>query len=321
MTEETAVLVPETLPSSPSENITMSDWTPEQRDTWRTTGELPKKETPKEVPSEATKVDETAAASEAAKPQEKRHTAEDRKAQLQKEIRELANQKRQLEESLRPKADVKPEPSPAKVGTKKPSLEDKNADGTPKFKTWEELETANDEWVKQEAIREFRAISEKEAREAAKKAADQKLSEDWTKRLADAKKEHSDFDEVVTADKPIFTKVARDSALDRFVQSSEAGPKLLYHLTKNPSELERILPLDPIQTIRELTKIELLLAKPEKKETPVQPVSKAPKPPSEVGGHGTAAEDALVAEAKANPGKLTRNYKAEADRQYAARMR
>ena len=78
--------------------------------------------------------------------------------------------------------------------------------------------------------------------------------------------------------------------------------------------------MPPVKLARELFKIEAQLTSPPKEEkTPVPPVTRAPKPVAEVGGRGTAPTDSLEAAAKASPGKLTPEFKAEANRRYLER--
>lgn len=335
MTTDIETIVPETSPAT-------SVLSAEQKQAFnagKTDLIKPKTEAsaPSKTPSDRADVsaDKAAPASEPGSKQEhkKTQTADERKAQLQREIQELTAQRNKLREP-RGTSDVKREvtPSPApqpekKESAPKPTLEEKNPDGTPKFKSYGEYEDARDKWNREEAIREFQQTTEKERREAAQKAEVEAASKEWLDRVDETRKTLPDFDDVVKFDKdephPIF-QLPQGCVLETFIyQAAEHGPQVLHHLMKDRAEYDRIMAIPSrLQLDRELWKLDHSFAVQSKSEPkPATPVTKAPKPVSEVGGRGTAASDPLEAEAKAHPGKLTRAAKAEADRQYAARYK
>jgi hypothetical protein len=144
-----------------------------------------------------------------------------------------------------------------------------------------------------------------------------------------ARAKHEDFDAVaLNNDLPI--KIG--TPVDLFLVDSEQGAEVLYYLGQNPEELERIQGkatttkdakgnvqftfnggLHPLAQVRELTKLELQLSEP--KENPAPPKTRAPKPPSEVGGRGTQPADTVEAAVRAND---FRAFKAEATRRALA---
>lgn len=93
--------------------------------------------------------------------------------------------------------------------------------------------------------------------------------------------EHDDYHDVVYDPTLRISPDMRD-----YVQASEIGPELVYHLGKNPDIAMDIASLPPALVGRELGKIEdgLMKAKVKPKE-----VSKAPPPPKGDLGGGTAA--------------------------------
>lgn len=138
-------------------------------------------------------------------------------------------------------------------------------------------------------------LREKEAE--AQREAEQRESEarqrEFGKRIATAREKHEDFDDVLSSIKGTdLDRVHAD--VTEYLQESDHGAELLYHLAKNPDVLERLRKLTPRKFIAELGKLEDKLQAPapgEKTETktpstltevatpPVKTsVSKAPAP-------------------------------------------
>lgn len=69
------------------------------------------------------------------------------------------------------------------------------------------------------------------------------------------------------------------------IEAGDKGPLILYHLAKNPAEVERIAKLSPAKQVAAIVALEEKVAKPAK-----QP-SKAPEPIRPVGTRGEAAKD------------------------------
>jgi hypothetical protein len=117
-------------------------------------------------------------------------------------------------------------------------------------------------------------------------------------------------------------KILPGTVLDGWLIDSDHGAEIMYHYAKNPDELTALLEKPPFAQTRILTKLEDKLAgevSTEKKETaPAPQVTKAPKPASEVGGRGTAPEDAAFAAAK--DGNF-RAFKEEVNRRELERAR
>lgn len=137
----------------------------------------------------------------------------------------------------------------------------------------------------EQTLREERAKAEREAAEREKAERARTFGE----RLNAAKSKYDDFEDVLTS--------IRGTELDRvhadvteYIQESEHGPDLLYHLAKHPDVLDRLRKLSPRRFIAELGKLEAKWEEqtpPAKEETPTlsdvatpapRPVSKAPPP-------------------------------------------
>jgi hypothetical protein len=275
---------------------------------------------------------ETAAASEAATQQEKDSketgkekdenangnrgktaaTSESRWAKITRENRELRERLARLEgaESVRTsQRDTKQESQTAadgktatdkKVeGTPKPTLADKDDKGQPKFKTYEEFQDARDEWLRAEIKRESAETSKQSAQETERQRADKAVWDEQFKRVGKAREKYADFDAVAFA-----VPMPEKSPLFGFILDSAHGTDVLYHLGKNPGDLERIQGkpvmaadgksvvkfeggLSPIAQIRELSKIETKVST----VTPAKRITQAAAPIRVLGGNSSATAD------------------------------
>jgi hypothetical protein len=356
MIETPAVTQTDSAPSTP---ISLADLTPEQRQDWRKTGEFPaaateKKETKQDPPSKedsATSQEEkdaaksvTAAESDAASKQAGKPNAEQRKAELNNEIRDLIRKRDELKRETSGTRDgkqesqaapeVKTPPEKKAEATPKPQRTDKDDKGQWKFKTEEEFQDAREEWLRAELKRELAETSKQTAQEQEQQRAREVIQREQTKRVEAARKTYADFDDVaLNPDLPLKA----GSALDAFILDSPHGTDVLYHLGKNLAELERIQGkpvlnqdgsvkgftggLTPVRQVAEFTKIEAQFSKDdggnskssgaEKSDPPAPPKTQAAKPPREVGGWGTQSEDPLYSAAEA---KDFRSFKAESNR-------
>ena len=326
----------ETSPSSPSQP-SVSNWTPEQRQEWRKTGQAPK---PESAPSPESKESDSgekpatiAPASEPGTRQEhKKQTAAERLTELLDDLKraglspsELKTFKREAQRAERQEAAPVPEKkSEAKVEAK-PRLEDKKEDGTAKYKNYQEWEDAKDEWVANEAVRKADASREKQTREASQKEQQGKAERVWLERVAETRKNIADFDDVTSfaknPDHPIFA-LPQGSALEVFIyETAEHGPEILHHLMADEAEYKRIVSLADRKSFdREMWKLDFSFAKSERseKKAPVEPKTNALPPVREVGGRGTGSDDSLVSAALASKGKLTSEFKNEANRRALA---
>lgn len=124
-----------------------------------------------------------------------------------------------------------------------------------------------------------------------------KAGDDFRKRMKDTAKEMPDFDEVIaeataSADMPV-SRIAADP-----IAAADNPAKILYHLSTNPEEAERIASLPLGQQAREIWKLDVKLAT----EKPAIKASQAPEPIKPVGGGKTAVGDEMPDAAK-NPDK------------------
>ena len=323
--------------SSPSQQSVVN-WTPEERQHWRETGNTPKPKAepaPAKESSDSGETTTTAAVTEPAKQQErKKQTAAERLNELladlkqaglsPSELKTFRKEAQRAERQEEKTAPVAPEKKETKVEAK-PRLDDKNADRTAKYKNYQEWEDAKDDWVAAKAVREADASREKQTRELSQKEQAEKASRVWLERVAGARKGIADFDDVVSDhDHPIY-KLPTGSVLENFIfQAAEHGPEVLHHLMSKSEEFKRIMEITDWTTLdRELWKLDFSFSKPEKKvkEASAEPTTKAPPPVKEVGGRGTGSDDPERSAALASKGKLTPEFKEAANRGYMARLR
>lgn len=293
----------------------LSTWTADQREHWRNTGETPEIKKAESQPVEAGKsgtepeaakpepVKKAAPASEADKPQEskKRSTAQDRKEELNREIRELLKQRDDLRKEVSPK-DVKAEPSPAAQELKRPNVEE--------FDNLEKYEQALDAY---NDARTQQRIDEAIAKDRAERAREQ-VRTTLQQQIAEAKGRYENFAEVINpALQSLTGSQAVAPAVKGMLESSPVMMDLLYTIGEDAAELADFVKLaetDPAKAIRKLVTVEALVMdklrngkseakEPEKKATPVKPKTEAPAPPKEVGGRGSATEDPAMAAAGA----------------------
>lgn len=292
---------------------------------WRKTGLRPEPSPAAPAPakepekvSDAATTAEPAAASEAAIRQEpKRETAEDRKRQLNTEIRDLLRHrdsiKREIEvaEQSKPKAET----SSATVKPKglEPPVEPQESD----FKTWEEFRKAEKKYTKdlavyesQKAIRDYEA--QREQSEQAKSLQQQ---------LDEGRKRYPDLDKVI---KPVAamledpTKHGISPTVAGMINSSPVLADLLYVIGSNEADMNDFLHTartDPAAAIRKAVLLEQLVIEELTKQNPKAPerqVAKPPAPASEVSGKTPPLIDEVqsAAQASADSGGDPRKFSA-----------
>jgi len=164
---------------------------------------------------------------------------------------------------------------PAAAG--KPKLED--------FKTLEEYQEALTDWKLDERERLQKEAQARTAQEEAVRTEQQ----NWDAKQKAARKAHADYDDLIdTVTIPAGPGVlaARQAMLE-----DEHGAELLYHLAKNPKELERIAGLSPASAVLAIGKLSATFDKPPVPENGKPRITGAPKPPPPSGRAGKTASD------------------------------
>lgn len=106
-----------------------------------------------------------------------------------------------------------------------------------------------------------------------------KLKTVYQEREESAREKYPDFNEVTqlhpSKGGPAITPLMAD-----VIYKSEFGPEIAYHLAKNVNESHRIYEMDPIDQVREMTKLEVKMAG----KSPAKKTSSAPEPIKPVAG-------------------------------------
>lgn len=320
-------------------------------DEWRKTGKLPElqeaepaEKHPEEKHEEvqehelgsleaeesATSESVTRAASEAARPQKgKKPSAEERKTQLSAEIRELANTaadlrraiaeartqtpaSRDTKQEAQPAAEVKAEAGKA---LPEPQLDDKNADGSSKFKLYGEYQKAWSKWSHDESVRlALAAVTEHTTKTQAEQRtaeAQKVIDQSWGEKVQKVREKYPDFDATVKNllkatdrnGKEFF--LPRGSAIDQFLLESPHGAEVFHYLAEHCNEeiVQHIFErtpdgkyfiLNPVQQVLALDAIGRQFdaaPAPKPKATSAIPVTQAPRPPHQVTGKASVTLD------------------------------
>lgn len=162
----------------------------------------------------------------------------------------------------------------------------KMADFAGKADPWAEYEAAQDKY--DEDITKYHKDNlayELRQRETVQeqKARVNEVASIWAEKLAEGRKQYSDFDDVALNEDTPMNRPTMDA-----IVTSEFGAEIAYYLGKHPKEAERISKLDPLSSIREVGKIEARIADQkqatdeDEEDTSQVVTTKAPKPPTPV---------------------------------------
>jgi len=131
-------------------------------------------------------------------------------------------------------------------------------------------------------------------RELAAKQEQAKVEESWNAKIAQARTDYPDMDEVLSEAQSVPVSPAMAEA----IKSSDLGGDLVYFLGKDPDLANKIARMSPIAAARELGRIESYIEyeKAQKKAAPKPAVSKAPapiKPPKSSNSAGVKSVDEM----------------------------
>lgn len=114
---------------------------------------------------------------------------------------------------------------------------------------------------------------DKEDAERRADAERQKVISSWTAKVAAAKSDIPDFDEMVASSSVAVSDAIRDAILE-----SELGPQILYHLAKDDDVAKRITSMSPNAALREIGKLEARFEK-QTETKPSNPVGRSKATP------------------------------------------
>jgi hypothetical protein len=166
------------------------------------------------------------------------------------------------EERLR-ELEAKQPQKAAPVEPAKPTADDKNDDGTWKYRDatgqvdWDKYTDAKAEYAADVKQRAYEAKQAQERGEAANAEAAARVKANADK----ARKAHPDFDQVMASVANTEADRVPQFVLN-YIFESEYGAEIAYHLAKNPEDSKRIASLKPILGLAELGTLAATLSKP-----------------------------------------------------------
>lgn len=273
---------------------------------WEKTGELPggkkaeekpeeKKEDESEESKAPTEEEKAAEVDDKTKSESSPDTSQQSRkpSEHEKRIKGLLAKNKELEDEIG-KLKTAREPKTEAAARAKPTMEDKNADGTLKYPAtnagFEKYTDDVIEWREQERdARKAAERTETEKKERETKIAELRTQQEksWKEQAAAAAKKHDDYEAVAYAkDVPLV----ENSLPDQWLLRSQMGAEMLYYFGTHKAELKRINSLHPDDQLRALVKLEDKLTEPAPNR-----VSRASKPPSEVGARHAASADPIDA--------------------------
>lgn len=155
----------------------------------------------------------------------------------------------------------------------------------------------NDAFEYAEALAEWsaeNAIKQRDAEEAQRKAqkAQEKMAQEWAKKIEKAKSDLPDFDALVQSSTVQVSNEIRDSILE-----SDVGPQILYHLASDEEYAQKLAEMPTVKALREIGKLEARFEqgqKAEKKSKEPAREVKAPEPIKPLAGGKVVGADPLV---------------------------
>ena len=330
MSEETAVA--ESSSASVVENLEIPrSGTPDYAE-WRVSGKLPDpKPKTEETASSDTLTEETADAGEATAPQKKQ---EKRRPDAESRIAELIAENKRLkaEREAKPAEAAKPEPKAEKAQQytrPRPTPEDKNSDGTPKYATYEDFSEELADWKYEQR----RTSEQREQQQQAQ-------TKEVQAKVKEAEARYPNFKEIAI---PTVDAIVKNQdippVVKQMLNDSEVWTDLIFTLGGDPDALADFVEMAktaPGKAIRYIANVEREIALELDKGTTeattagrdasgkfakaeATPVKRGPEsaaePPLEIGNRGTGSMDeaarALSDIERGNPNAVRAWMKAE----------
>lgn len=155
----------------------------------------------------------------------------------------------------------------------------------------QEWHRAWNEWNAEKAAHEQGVAT----RKAAAEREESRITENWRAGVAAGEKKYPDFRKVALESD---TRIPKGSLIDAWILEHKVGWDVLYTLQKNPAELDRLLPLSPIEQAYELALLSQRLTAPRAQAASTgsaapEPPRPAPRPPNPVRTGPTKSGDEM----------------------------
>lgn len=239
-----------------------------------------------EKQSEPEQAEKEATGTEERKPNPKLERRFSEITKQREQAREEARKEREAREALEARLkelETKANPVPE-------SRPDEDAEPMPsQFEDAFDYAKALADWSTKKALRE-RDKQEADRRRAEEEAQKHK---GWADRIAKAKAELPDFDDMVASSDVVVSNEVREAIIE-----SDVGPQVLYYLAENPDFADKLAKMSSLKALREIGKLEARLEKSEPKQevNTVAAKSNAPAPISPLKATSAVADIPISAE-------------------------
>jgi hypothetical protein len=154
-----------------------------------------------------------------------------------------------------------------------------------KYEDWKAYAAAQTAWSTREAIRQNNEAAMENYQKTYASSEAARLQTQWQSAVAAVKAEIPDFEAVAFAP----TRIPSGSLIDAYVLEHPAGVRVLYHLQKNPADLDKMLGLPMLEQMAELALLtQRLTSKPTRGSAgttgavPAVTANQVPRPPTPV---------------------------------------
>lgn len=189
--------------------------------------------------------------------------------------------KRKLERAAAEIAELR-----AKLAANTPSSPDKPQEkpNPENYPTWQEYETAKDEWTLSKATEKAVETLDKRSQETRSKDEQKAKIDAYENKIEKARESYADYDEVTESYDGPMTVEMQQAMLD-----SDVGADIAYYLASNPEEAERIAGMTVLGMARAIGKIEAKIEG-KKVEKAAVKTTKSPPPITPIRGSSKVAD-------------------------------
>lgn len=204
--------------------------------------------------------------------------------------REAAREEARKEREARESLESRLRELESKANPVSESIPDENAEPMPgQFEDAFDYAKALADWSTKKALRE------RDKQEADRKRGEEEAQKHkgWADRIAKAKAELPDFDDMVASSDVVVSNEVREAIIE-----SDVGPQVLYYLAENSEFADKLAKMSALKALREIGKLEARFEKAESRQevNTVAGKSNAPAPISPLRASSSVADIPISAE-------------------------
>lgn len=212
--------------------------------------------------------------------------AEARQAERERDALRAELEKRERAEKEANKEEEAPKNIREQLSPEAPNPDAVDAEGNPLYDLGEFDPKFIRDLTRFTIEQETKAAKEREEIEAQKaqlRKAQEDLTNSWAKKIEDAEAELPDLREKLASMQGTFQNIdpAYGEYLAATIMQCDAGPQIMYYLSQNIDEAQRIVASGPVAATLALGRLEARLGKEQEKKRNTKQVSKAPDPPTD----------------------------------------